>query len=196
MLAVGGVVTPLQAHCVKVEDNPDAVHSGDHPHCTNDAGPAGGGEYLVEVKGDFSTGGTKYFGRDGNPKTESIDVNFQFLNLDLSFLKSMPGGVNCFSDGPEAGFLTALSIVQDKDKPLAAWYFFTAKDNDGATKVSYLLKLSSGESFDPGWRPLEGEKGVEANFDQWKISVEGSGKKIACTGSGDMNTSIWIQENN
>jgi hypothetical protein len=79
---------------------------------------------------------------------------------------------------------------------LAAWYFFTAKGNDGVTKVSYLLRLSSGDLVDPGWRPLPLEEVFKANFDQWKISVEGSGKKIACTGSGDMNTSIWIQENN
>ena len=95
------------------------------------------------------------------------------------------------------GHQTTLSIAQDDDQKMSAWYFFTGYGADGITEAGYLLKLWSTNVVDPGWRPAETNKTFTAVFNQWEIGGPGRGKKNRCKGSGyGLDTSISITRTN
>jgi hypothetical protein len=192
MLAVGGAVTPVWAHD---DCGPGGKHSGDHPHCID--GPKGGGLYDVTVTGQLASNDT-YTGHDPVGSAESVEVNFQFVDLNLHFFQSRVdgNGGNCFASAPVSGGQTVLSIALDDDQ-MSAWYFFTGYQNDGITEAGYLLKLWSSETYSPGWRPAGDIRNFTAKFNQWEIGGTAKGKKKSCNGRDiDLDTSISITRTN
>jgi hypothetical protein len=190
LLMVGWTITPAWAHCVD-----EGVHSGEHPHCTNDAGPAGGGEYGVTVTGEVSSGGFSYTGRDGGGKSKPVDVSFQFMSLGLSFFEGVFDSSGCFKIGvPVEGDLTSMSILEDKEGNSVVQYWFTGYGDDGLdTKVSYRLAMFG--SFNNEWRPTTTTKAI---LTSWKMNIEGGGsaRKIACLGDGELDASVEVTRTN
>ncbi len=204
MLAVGGAVTPVWAHA-DCGPGGKGKHSDKHPHCgvVNEDSTDDGSLYLVWVDGDLILG--QFTGHDPVGRKEAVTVNFQYINMDLSYIQdklnddSWPDGDGdaCFTGAPVEGRQTVLSIEHDRDKALAATYVFSGFGTDGTPQVGYRLKLSTSDRspVDPGWRPTE--EGVAnqffVKFDQWEV---GSKKDIACNGSGSLDTTISIRKTN
>ncbi len=89
----------------------------------------------------------------------------------------------------------ALSIFRDNKSGTATLGAgMPAFGNDGTTEIRYALNLFGG-SFSPGpWVPFSKDTFTEVTFDvdtDWRMRVEGKGgKKLACTGSGILTSSV------
>lgn len=141
---------------------------------------------------NYDLGIPPYIGHDPVGKKEEVTVNFQYINMDLSYIQEwFLDGDACFAEAPVEGRQTVLSIGHDKSKALVAWYVFSGFGTDETPKVGYRLTLSSTENdvpFPSGWRPTQttttetGDRHrFDVTFNHWELS---SKKDIACTGSG------------
>jgi hypothetical protein len=198
MLAVGGAVTPVWAHDVCDELGGKGKHSPGHPHCDLDTGTTTDGSlYKVSVSGALVLG--EHIGHDGVGNKESVSVNWDYLDMNLSFLKTnVVNGAKCFGGlgplhVPLQGRQTVLFIGHDKTgNDLQAGYVFSGWGTDGETRIGYRLKLST-ENDLPGWRPTSDFPLTDLLFNEWELYNK---KDIACIGSGyfgGVGTTIRIE---
>jgi len=184
MLAVGGAVTPVWAHNVCDELGGKGKHSPGHPHCDADTGTTNDGSlYKVSVSGALVLG--PHTGHDGVGNKESVSVNWDYLDMDLSYVeRNVDNGAKCFGGPlhvPLAGRQTVLFIGYDKTgKQLEAGYVFSGYGTDGETRIGYRLRLSTATD-DSEWRPTSDFPQTDLVFDEWELYNK---KDIACIGSG------------
>jgi hypothetical protein len=183
MLAVGGAVTSVWAHAVCTEDG-KGKHSLGHPHCVGGFTNAGS-LYKVSVSGALVLG--PHTGHDGVGNKESVSVNWDYLDMDLSYVeRNVDNGAKCFGGPlhvPLAGRQTVLFIGHDKTgNDLQAGYVFSGYGTDGVTRIGYRLKLLT-DTYDSDWRPTSSDVPPRTDlvFDEWELYNK---KDIACIGSG------------
>lgn len=188
ILLFGAAITPVWAHC-----NPDGVHSGKHPHCTNTSGPAGGGRYDVRLP---AWSDTTFAGHEGGGRTKPVIVGFQYMDTDLTFFFDKFGsdqfglerGQHCFVTAPVLGNQTSMQIFREKDGKAAVQYFFTGFDDSGTDMVDYLLEMSG--TFDGKWRP--DDKTTTVNLTSWEMSSNGNDASN-CTSDGPAGITLGIE---
>ena len=187
MLAVGGVVTPLQAHCVT--DDPNAVHSGDHPHCNVDSPPAESYPlYNVDIDGGFNDPYVAGFLLPGEGiewiwngrQVGSTYAQGRVFPLDMTYIQESVG-TECF--GPVVRF--GGFFRKHKKSTANGMLWFPGTTSDGLDNVLYLLKIDG--YFAGG--PVDGFPGNDEimYMTDWELKVEGAGADVAsrsCEGSG------------
>ena len=187
MLAVGGVVTPLQAHCVT--DDPNAVHSGDHPHC-----PGGSTDdqlYDVEITGFISGVGNNWGAgkkQVGFNFSNSAGPNGQLSNLD--FFRGLFGaeGIICFPD--ETIEISSVILEKHKRGTAKALIWFLAYTHDPTNKTQYLYHLElnglfTGPNGSKDWPPASSNT---LEMTEWSTHLGNEGntiKNVSCLSSGD-----------
>jgi len=186
MLAVGGVVTPLQAHCPDPEEYPDAVHSGDHPHCSG--GSTDDQLYDVQITGDIE-------GVGNNWGAGTKQVGFNFSNSagpngelsNLGFFRGLFGaeGDICFPDDP----IPISSVILEKHKRGTAkaliWFWAYTHDTNNLTRYLYHLELNGLFTTAKDWPPAESNT---LEMTEWSTHLGNEGntiKNVSCLSSGD-----------
>jgi hypothetical protein len=187
MLAVGGVVTPLQAHCPEVtEDNPDPVHSGDHPHCRDE--PTDDQLYNVKITGYINGVGDNWGAGQkqiGFNFSNSAGPNGQLSNLVNFRLLFGNDGITCFPDDP----IDISSVILEKHKrgTAKALIWFWAYTREPGNTEQYLYHLELNGLFDEAkdWPPLSSNI---LKMTEWSTHLGNEGntiKNISCLSSGD-----------
>ena len=168
-------------------DDPEGKgkHSPGHPHCNPDTGSTNDGN-LYDVSVSVPLRLDSIIGHDGVGNKESVSVNYDFVDMDLSFFQVYFGytydGFKCFSAAPVAGRQAVLFIGHDKKGELEATYTFSGYGTDGTTRIGYRLKLST-DAEESGWRPTGGPGDrSDLTFNKWALSNKND---IACIDSGD-----------
>ena len=186
MLAVGGVVMPLQAHCPDLEENPDAVNSGNHPHCSGES--TDDQLYDVQITGDI-------LGVGNNWGAGTNQVGFNFSNSagpngqlsNLGFFRELFGdnGTICFPDDP----IPISSVILEKHKRGTAkaliWFWAYTHDINNDTQYLYHLELNGLFTTAKDWPPAESNT---LEMTEWSTHLGNEGntiKNISCLSSGD-----------
>ena len=197
MLAVGGVVTPLQAHC-------EGRHSGDHPHCPPQVYDAY--DVVIDPDGAVLPGFGEEWLYDGK-SVGSLRPRSDFLNM--SYFETVT-----FGPGLSASFCfdqnNHLDIPNPADYPwvrfggflqkhrkntAVGWFWFPGTTSDLLDNVLYLLKIEGTFTDDD---PVNGfpknEKVMTMN--KWTLKVENQGSDVisrSCVGEGGFDTTFDVK---
>ncbi|MCH7823417.1 MAG: hypothetical protein IH849_01325 [Acidobacteria bacterium] len=146
--------------------------------------------FNVSVTGDVdSPAGESYI---SNPtKLSSTQVVALGVPLNLSFFNDdeiITNGSACFSGSSDDGAL-AIKLEKKNTSNAVASYFFSALGKDG-TAISYHLQMFG--NIDGEWLPSDDTPATIALI-SWEMKFDTKGgKKQACTGSGDFNSTILV----
>jgi len=190
VLIIGWAITPVQAH--ECENHRRTTH----PHCNDVVEDDGSVTARIDfrVMGDISGpqcanikihNGTKILGTNSSPK---ITLDMSFFDVGSLFDGF---GDECFS----AIHTGDLIITENNDGTARAQFFFPALARDETTVVKSTV-LMDGGFFNGPWPPNDGGittvefDGMSSN--SWTMTVEGKGKKIACTGEGQFDTMGYV----
>jgi hypothetical protein len=206
MLAVGGVVTPLQAHC-------EGRHTGDHPHCPPQVYDA----YDVEIDPDGLDDPTKavlpgvglkwlYDGKmvgSLRPRSDFLDMGYFVVDdPELTPFENDILASDCFFDPPPDDSFPVYpwvkfgGILRKHRKSIAeGMFWFPGTTKAPAVQVLYLLKI---EGTFTGDDPVNGfpknEKVMTMN--KWTLKVEGQGAEVisrSCVGEGEFDTTFDVK---
>ena len=166
LLAVGGAVTQLQAHCQKKEGLP---HSGDHPHCSEpllypvyDVSIDGGFEYDEDGSLPTNPEGTlPGIGIDWifdgkmvaslRPRDDVLDMGFFYgktfdsgASRDVCFDQSLTEGEFPKEEDPNESYVAFGGFLRKHGKSTAEgmfWFWGNTGSPDTDGDVLYLLKI-------------------------------------------------------
>ena len=196
MLGAGGVVSPLQAHCV--ENDPEAVHSGDHPHCNVDSPPAESYPvYDVFIDGGFNDPYVVGFLLPGEGlkwiwngrQVGSTYEQGRTSQLDMTWIRSKVGD-GCFPS--EVGF--GGFFRKHKKSTANGMFWFPGTTSDGLDNVLYLLKIDGYFFGGPSVNGFPGNDEFMYMTD-WELKVEGQGADVAsrsCESSGTFDYDVPV----
>lgn len=199
MLAVGGAVTPLQAHC----QDPPRPHSGDHPHCSEPlAFPVYDvviDEGYVDADGGVILPGTGIGWVYDGKAVSSLNPRSDQLNISYFENKTSHDARKCFGTGiastiPSWPEVTFGGMLRKQRKATAEGFFWfrgtTIDPNDG--EVLYLLKIEGGFAEGPNGFPKNDEIMM---MNKWTLKLENQGAAVtsrACVGEGEFAPPIDV----
>lgn len=193
ILAASGTVTPLHAHCV--ENDPEAVHSGDHPHCSGNTTDIR--LYDVTITGrnrDGNLDANVFYGEGNDWQANTKQVGFNFSNpagpngfLELKFFRELfsANGDNCFPFDPTD--ISSVILQKAKRGTAKAHIWFDGYTNDSSKEVLYHFEFNGVFLKAKDWPP---EDSNTMMISDWELHLGNEGntiKAISCLSSGDVD---------
>ena len=194
MLAFGGTVTPLQAHC-----QPDGLpHAPPHPHCPADQ------LYSVKIFGINENGRDSLIfygeGKDWQSNTKQVGFNHSspsgpngYLNLNAFRAHFGSEGDACFRNSKTPISSVILQKAKRGTAKALIWFWGHTHEVGNNTLVLYHFEFNGEFVYPKDWPPEDPDIPNTLLLYDWELHLGNEGnsiKAISCLSSGELGDEL------